>query len=182
MFNITKLNLLWEKVKRLEESGGGGSDLPDISPSDYGSYLAVDELGKWGLDKPKTGVDYSTTEQDTGTKWIDGKTIYSKTIDVDFSSLEKGIDNLISHSIENLDRCVNLLGSVKYGVDWLTFPYATGNNTYALQISNVNTTNFTIAIGNGFTLADFTAGYVTLFYTKTTTTTTKKKNTKNKED
>ena len=29
----------------------------------------------------KGGVDYSTEEQDTGLKWIDGKTIYSKTID-----------------------------------------------------------------------------------------------------
>lgn len=39
------------RVTALEEGGGGGG-----------------------------GIDYSTTEQDTGLKWIDGRTVYQKTI------------------------------------------------------------------------------------------------------
>lgn len=34
-----------------------------------------------GGDTPAGGIDYSTEEQDTGLKWIDGKSIYQKTID-----------------------------------------------------------------------------------------------------
>lgn len=59
--------------------GGSSSELPEITPSDYGSFLAVDEDGEWGLDTPKSIPDYSTTETATGQKWIDGRDIYAKT-------------------------------------------------------------------------------------------------------
>lgn len=51
----TNPRVLADNIRVLEKKigSGGGSDLPDIGPSDYGSYLAVDELGKWGLDKPE---------------------------------------------------------------------------------------------------------------------------------
>lgn len=35
---------------------------------------------------PGGGIDYSTEEQDTGQKWIDGRTIYQKTIITPFST------------------------------------------------------------------------------------------------
>lgn len=34
------------------------------------------------------GIDYTTEEQDTGLKWIDGRTIYQKTITKSFSTTE----------------------------------------------------------------------------------------------
>ena len=36
-----------------------------------------------GGDTPAGGVDYSTEEQDTGLKWLDGKSIYQITIDLE---------------------------------------------------------------------------------------------------
>lgn len=36
----------------------------------------------WEEQESGGGVDYSTTEQDTGIKWIDGKSIYQKTYEV----------------------------------------------------------------------------------------------------
>lgn len=36
-----------------------------------------------GGDTPAGGIDYSTEEQDTGRKWIDGSKIYQITVDLD---------------------------------------------------------------------------------------------------
>ena len=73
------------------------------------------------------GVDYSTSEQDTGLKWIDGKTIYQKTIVLDselnitssgatipntnFSGLN--IENIVNATAyrlisDNRDGCANI--------------------------------------------------------------------------
>lgn len=79
MRNDTKLDVLWEEVEELKKSGGGGSDLPEVTSADNGKILGVVD-GAWNkMDAPAGGVDYSTTEQDTGKKWIDGRPIYQKT-------------------------------------------------------------------------------------------------------
>lgn len=106
MFTLTKINLLWDKVKALEKNASA-SKLPDVSGSDNGDVLTVVE-GAWekaaipsqlpsvtGADNgnvlgvvegawakmaaPSGGLDYSTSEQDTGLKWIDNRPIYRKT-------------------------------------------------------------------------------------------------------
>lgn len=64
----TNPRVLADNIRALEKKigSGGGSDLPDIGPSDYGSYLAVDEEGKWGLDRPEgslPAVDASNVGQ-----------------------------------------------------------------------------------------------------------------------
>lgn len=107
MRNDTKLDVLWEEFEELKKSGGGGSDLPEVDPSDVGkvlmvgdtgeweaddlppqlpevdqsdagSYLAVDETGNWGLDTPSSG-DYDITATETATNIkIGGATVYVK--------------------------------------------------------------------------------------------------------
>ena len=61
--------------------GGGGSDLPEVSATDNGDVLTVVN-GAWDkATPPSTGIlDYSTTEQDTGMKWVDDRPVYQKTI------------------------------------------------------------------------------------------------------
>lgn len=43
-------------------------------------YNGHQHANKGGGSSGGGGIDYSTTEQDTGVKWIDGKPIYQKTI------------------------------------------------------------------------------------------------------
>lgn len=130
MFTLTKINLLWDKVKALEKNADS-SRLPDVTTSDNGDVLTVVE-GAWGkaaipsqlptvtgadngnvlgvvegawskMAAPSGGVDYSTSEQDTGLKWIDGKAIYSKTFTaaggsgntVTIQTGLSGVDNII---------------------------------------------------------------------------------------
>ena len=47
------------------------------------------------------GVDYSTTEQDTGLKWTDGRTVYQKTIN--FGSLPNTSTKKVSHGVTDID-------------------------------------------------------------------------------
>ena len=44
---------------------------------------------------------FSTTEIDTGQKWVDGKTIYRKVIN--FGALPNGVSKSMAHGITNLD-------------------------------------------------------------------------------
>ena len=107
MFTLTKINVLWDKVKALNKRVDNIQALPDPSGATDGQLLAVDdgewvianapaELpdptgatdgqalviddGAWAIgDVSGGGVNYSTTEQDTGITWIDGRPIYQKT-------------------------------------------------------------------------------------------------------
>jgi hypothetical protein len=66
-------NAAWEEVQ-----DGGTDDYNDLNnkPSIAGVTLEGNKtLADLGISAP---VDYSTTEQDTGIKWIDGKKIYSR--------------------------------------------------------------------------------------------------------
>ena len=105
-----QLKQLWEKVLALTKKVDAiDVEIPPHAAGDAGKYLGVDSsgdlefsnpfpattdastgdvLGLVGENKvkgwitPFTPIDYSTTEQNTGVKWIDGKTIYSKTFEI----------------------------------------------------------------------------------------------------
>ena len=47
------------------------------------------------------GIDYSTTEQDTGLKWIDGKTVYQKTVSI--GTLPNTNQANVPHLISNIE-------------------------------------------------------------------------------
>ncbi len=101
-WNPAQLN---EKINMGGSGSGSGSELPDITPADYGSYLAVDENGEWGLDRPKTMPDYSTDETATGQKWIDGKELYQKILVYDMSdnTIAQGTSTVISTGVSDAD-------------------------------------------------------------------------------
>ncbi len=49
MRNDTKLDVLWNEVEDLKKSGGG-SDLPEVDPTDVGKVLMVGDTGEWEAD------------------------------------------------------------------------------------------------------------------------------------
>ena len=109
------------------------------------------------------GIDYSTTEQDTGLKWIDGKPIYQKTVNV--GALPNTSASYVAHGILNIDTIVSNMGCAKNGDGTnLPLPNISTNLTYAIQVSVTSTD---IVIQTGVDRSAF-SGYVTLQYTKTT--------------
>lgn len=102
-----------------EQAGSGGSVALPIASADklggvkVGNGLSIDSAGVLSADSQ--AVDYSTTEQATGQKWIDGKDIFVKvyhtdnldnntdvTLEADFGATKKAIrfDGNISAVVE----------------------------------------------------------------------------------
>ena len=140
--------------------------VPAPAAGDQDKYLSGG--GTWeDLPQSSGGVDYSTSEQDTGLKWIDGKAIYQQTISFTVTSGSYvsnptgiiGIDTLISH--ESIGR----VG--EYVID-------------ATPYNNPPTNNYSVAFiyfidgVSGELYADYRAStdangatyYITLRYTK----------------
>lgn len=117
------------------------------------------------------GINYSTIEQDTGLKWIDGKTIYQKTVmgtvDISTTVAVNKIDDL-----QNAESIVKIDGTISYT--------AAGNLVYKLLNAPLDNPNyffiakFDSPAANRLNLATrfsdpYTATYVvTVLYTKTT--------------
>ena len=107
--------------------------------------------------------DYSTSEQDTGFTWIDGKHIYKKT--VNFGALPNTSSKTVSTGITNLDYLIAFEGVATNGVTIFSIPsLRIGNAVLEIGIwfSKVQA-EVTIETGNN--RSDFNA-YITLYYTK----------------
>ena len=109
--------------------------------------------------------DYSTSEQDTGFTWVDGKHIYKKTIN--FGSLPNSTYKYVDHDISNLDKVIDIrsVATNSNAVNFLPLPlvYESGSAAYNTTIE-VN--DRSIKIASDRDRSSYTA-YVTLYYTKT---------------
>ena len=109
-------------------------------------------------------MDYSTSEQDTGCKWIDGKKIYKKTISCGGGSNK---NKAVNHNISNLSRTIKIEGQAYDGSVCISIPFtATGDGVSSSIQVYVSSTQ--IVINFGVDRSNLIEMYVTLYYTKTT--------------
>ena len=101
------------------------------------------------------GGDYSTTEVDTGFKWIDGKTIYKKTVST--GALPNNSTKTVSHGISGIDSVVSISSVAKSSGNWIMIESGNGGYIY-LSASD-------IIITTSIVRSDF-SGFVTICYTK----------------
>ena len=107
--------------------------------------------------------NYSTSETDTGFKWIDGRKIYKKTMD--FGALPNATNKSKSFGISNLGMFIQITGMAIYpsGVS-LVLPFS---GVSALEASvAINTNGDSVVITTGTNRSSAT-GYITAYYTKT---------------
>ena len=104
------------------------------------------------------GLRYSSTAIATGKKWIDGRTIYTKTINI--GALPNAANKYVAHGIVGWDRFVSLSGWVFRSADNVTFslPFPHLNPTLGVQVW-IEGSN--IGIGTSFDRSNM-SGYVTL--------------------
>ena len=123
-----------------------------------GSTLAANNFIAVYGDDP---MSYSTSEINTGSTWVDGKTIYKKTIK--FGALPNGTDKSVASGITNLDQIISLTGMAYRSSDnfFAPLPYVSTASTTTITLRYQNN----IIIGTGMDRTDMTA-YVTLYYTK----------------
>lgn len=108
-----------------------------------------------------TGVnDYSTSEVDTGSTWIDGSHIYKKTIEYN-DGLVVG-NNSINHGISNLKMVINkeIFGFRASDTTTAMIPMWAQSN----QIGNWTCNDTSVQLNSTFTWSDKI--YITLYYTK----------------
>lgn len=105
---------------------------------------------------------YSTTETATLEKWIDGKTIYKKTID--FGVLPNATTKTIAHNISNLSEVVRVYGIAKsVSGSYTSLPFVPSSAGSLCDLL-VNSTNISMSTQDN---RSNWSGYVTVYYTKT---------------
>ena len=110
-------------------------------------------------------MDYSTSEQDTGCKWIDGKKIYKKTID--FGALPNNAIKNVDHGVANIAQVVKIEGIISFGSNtWSNIPlvYQGVDSIYNAEFQ-VTTTQVHCATSKD---RSNLSAIITFYYTKTT--------------
>ena len=106
-------------------------------------------------------LDYSTSEVNTGAKWIDGSDIYKKTVSC--GALPNNTTKNVAHDISNLSTVVKFEGYAWTGSTWATLPYVTSNGSSQIGL-RISPTNVIIVTSSD--RSSFTPSYVTIYYTK----------------
>lgn len=116
--------------------------------------------GYGGVDE---GVIYSTEEHIIG-KWIDGSTLYEKTVNC--GALPNTTMKTVLHGISNLDHFVSISGIAYDSTVAIPLPraYSDSNPIYSIDVY-ANKTEIRINIASN--QSSITSSYITLRYTKT---------------
>lgn len=133
--------------------------MTDTDPGEGSALAANSYVAVYGGDS--IILDYSTNEVNTGTKWIDGKTIYKKTVQI--ASLPNATSTGYPHGVSNLETVVEIKGVHRagaYAYD-LSAP-GIGGSQYGLQLS-VDATNIYVNVG---TDRHLDSADITIYYTK----------------
>lgn len=106
----------------------------DKSTLEDGCYINITD------DESVCNNNYSTSEIDTGKKWVNGKPIYRKVVEIPSSSGESNI----THNL-GIDFCISVSGFGYYAgnVDYLPIPYV-GSEGGRIVIANITGNNFTL--------------------------------------
>lgn len=143
-------------------------------PNSYTEYVPLDTLLASQLNSDNANnaymadnfpvTSYSTSEVETEAKWIDGKTIYKKTIN--FGTLPNSSAKVVAHGISNLAKIIRIEQHIDNG---------SSNSKGFLQLASTPTsitgfnlygTNTSVVIETNSDRSSVTA-YITLYYTKT---------------
>ena len=125
------------------------------------------ELGEWSTEYAaymELNEVYSTSEKVIG-KWIDGKPIYRKVINL--GALPNNTDTYTAHNISNLGTIVSLTGMAYNSTNEnrITLPYIDPTAQYIVQMFATNTN---IVLVSGYDQSVFDESFCIIEYTKTT--------------
>lgn len=99
-----------ERLRGLLSVGGGVSSYNELE--DLPTLNGETIMGDMTIWQPK---NFSTSEQNTGIKWIDGKDIYFKTFQIDNGTFNSNYDGiLIAENIDYIDTLIAYTGTVKH--------------------------------------------------------------------
>lgn len=147
---------LADRVKEKAKITMTNTDPGEGSALSANNYVAV-----YGGD-PIT-MDYSTTEINTGAKWIDGSAIYKKTIN--FGALPNATSKGVSAGISNLDYIIKIEGTAYDPNADTTICLPTASTTATASL-DVWSQNGLIYVDTDADRSSYSTSYITLYYTK----------------
>ena len=107
-------------------------------------------------------MDYSTTEINTGAKWIDGSVIYKKTINT--GTLPNATMAHISHGISGISAIIKFEGWATDGsTSWVPLPLVSSDSSYDVEVAATATE---VTLSSAQNRSGYSSSYVTLYYTK----------------
>ena len=151
------------------------TDLNDVNVTDIedGQILAWDDVSEKFVNVDQSSgssISYSTTEQDTGMKWVDDKSIYQITLHIQNATLTSG-KNIIYTNTQlsglNIDKVISsVVGYLTFnnGNNTVSIPFALGYSSY---ISADYDSSEGIHIFRGGSALATNDIYLTILYTKT---------------
>lgn len=176
--NQQTLDVNDEKIKIYADDTALDADLANIGENEIvateeedsqhsGSQYPVDVVQDGNMSAVTSNavadaISYSTTEQKTGGKWIDGKPIYRRVVSC--GALPNNTAKSVAHNIANIEWIVKYNGMASNGNEWLQLP-ASYYSDAAIGLS-ANDTYITLRPYSNRTA--YTTTLVTIEYTKTT--------------
>lgn len=106
-------------------------------------------------------INYGSLEADMGISWVDGKSIYKKTLSI--GSLPNAGAGNTAHGIKSLNRVMGVTGYATDGTNHYPLPYGSPTANDNIEVA-VNATNIVVTTGKD---RSGETGYVVLEYTKT---------------
>jgi hypothetical protein len=107
--------------------------------------------------------NYSTEEQKTGQKWIDGKEIFFKTYEI--AALPNSTTTKTSSGLTNLDKVVKIDGMAYGNSTHNPLPFVSIDQRYSIECWVDNSANIVLTSSSNYSAY---SGVVTLYYTKVT--------------
>lgn len=111
-----------------------------------------------------SSIDYSTTEQLTGRKWINSKPIYQKTLAFTNLTIPQQSRFTIPHGITNLDKMINLETQMTTEQS----DYNGGVVVFPIYSAWCTSTDLSVAYYADWNGSNNRTWYFTIYYTKTT--------------
>lgn len=133
--------------------------MTDTDPGEDSPLAANNFVAVYGGDP--IIMDYSTSEVNTGAKWIDGSTIYKKTIN--FGALPNAASKTVAHQISNVSRFIKVEQSITNNGGTGALVLSSGqasNNDFNFYVTDTN-----VGITTSGDRSTCNA-YITLYYTK----------------
>lgn len=136
-------------------------EISQINP-DGNVYDIKDATARTEIAQIKAQESYSTTEQDTGKKWIDGSTVYRKTIVI--GALPNATTKDVPHGITGLKNVIMFAGMARNPTTGYQLPIPYPQVTSSYIAAYVRSDSIRVQVLDDRTA--FTQTYVTIEYTK----------------
>lgn len=150
----------WEDLTaRIKAKSDVNITMTTTDPGEGSALAANNYIAVYGGDP--IIMDYSTTEINTGAKWINGSAIYKKTVDT--GALPNAATKTVAHSISNLGKVIRIEGYATESSLFLPLPgvFSLANQSVQVQVTSTDITLYSAADHS-----NYTESYVTLYYTK----------------